>query len=182
MNCQAPMSFQWTREGGSLPVGRSQDNGFGLLLLTSVEEDDSGVYVCTVTAGIYSVQEKLELEVKDDRPETTTTTTTTTSSPEYYHHRYSPYRPRDEDSSYYYAHQHPETQHRQPHQGVYSDQRHHTADICPGLDVRLYCYGAYDSGNITFGAESLPADRLWPRASPWSSSVWSRGRSATSAL
>ena len=66
------MSFQWTREGGSLPVGRSEDNGFGLLLLTTVEEDDSGTYVCTVTAGIYSVEEKLELEVKDDRPETTT--------------------------------------------------------------------------------------------------------------
>ena len=128
-------------------MGRSQDNGFGLLLLTSVEEDDSGVYVCTVTAGIYSVQEKLELEVKDDRPETTTTTTTTTTpSPEYYHHRYSPYRPRDEDSSYYYAHQHPETQHRQPHQGVHSDQRHHTADICPGLDVRLYCYDVMIQG------------------------------------
>ena len=178
------MSFQWTREGGSLPVGRSQDNGFGLLLLTSVEEDDSGVYVCTVTAGIYSVQEKLELEVKDNRPETTTTTT---PSPEYYqggqdHHRYSPYRPRDEDSSYYYAHQLPETQHRQQHPSGYSDPRYHTADICPGLDVRLYCYGAYDSGNITFAAESLPADRLWPRASLWSSSVLSRGRSVTSAL
>ena len=130
------MSFQWTREGGSLPVGRSEVNGFGLLLLTSVEEDDSGTYVCTVTAGIYSVEEKLELEVKDDRPETTTTT----SAPEYYqdsqdHSRYNPYRPRNEDPSYHYAHQLPETQHREP-QPSYSDQRHHGADICPGLDVR----------------------------------------------
>ena len=134
---QAPMSFQWTREGGSLPQGRSQDNGFGLLVLTSVEEDDSGVYVCTVTAGIYSVQEKLELEVKEDRPETTSTT-----APEYHprgqeHHQYSPYR--DEDQGHYYAHQRPEIQHREPqHPGGYSDQRQQTADICPGLDVRFH--------------------------------------------
>ena len=136
------MSFQWTREGGSLPQGRSQDNGFGLLLLTSVEEDDSGVYVCTVTAGIYSVQEKLELEVKDDRPDTTTA-----AAPEYHprgqeHPRYSSYR--DEDPGHYYAHQRPETQQhpggysdpRQQHQQQQQQQHQQTADICPGLDVR----------------------------------------------
>ena len=66
---EAPMSFQWSRDGG-LPAGRSRDNGYGLLVLTSVEEIDSGTYVCTVSAGIYKVEEKMELKVED--PRTTT--------------------------------------------------------------------------------------------------------------
>ena len=42
--------------------------------------DDSGYYVCTVTAGIYSVQEKLELRVEEDPPPPATQETP------YHHH------------------------------------------------------------------------------------------------
>ena len=39
------MSFQWSREGGSLPAGRSEDTGFGLLVLTSVEVTSHSTYL-----------------------------------------------------------------------------------------------------------------------------------------
>ena len=32
---EAPMSFQWSREGGQLPKGWSRDNGYGLLVSTT---------------------------------------------------------------------------------------------------------------------------------------------------
>ena len=134
---QAPMSFQWTREGGSLPVGRSQDNGFGLLVLTSVEEDDSGTYVCTVTAGIYSVMEKLELAVEDDRPETTTPALGYDQRGQ----RYYPHRQRDEEPrhrQYYpYQQQESDTQNRETYPSENENRRYQTEDVCPGFDIRL---------------------------------------------
>ena len=42
------MSFQWSREGGSLPAGRSEDTGFGLLVLTSVEVTSHSRYLYSI--------------------------------------------------------------------------------------------------------------------------------------
>ena len=162
---EAPMSFQWSREGGALPVGRSQDNGFGLLVLTSVEEDDSGTYVCTVTAGIYSVVEKRELKVEEEP--TTTTTTTTTMDPRYlqrypyqYPNQHQYYQrptyhsipayqlsPQENSQSLYPKKEHRryeddrryptnEESRRYPSQ----DRRQHVSDeMCPSIDVRYIC-------------------------------------------
>ena len=46
-----PMRYKWSKEAGTLPAGRSSDSGLGILIIKSVEVDDSGTYVCTVTAG-----------------------------------------------------------------------------------------------------------------------------------
>ena len=61
---QDPLSFAWTKENGPLPPGRSTDSGYGILIITSVERDDSGTYVCTVTAGAFRVEERLQLQVE----------------------------------------------------------------------------------------------------------------------
>ena len=58
------MNFKWSKENGALPPGRSTDSGYGILIITSVETDDSGTYVCTVTAGAFKVQERLQLQVE----------------------------------------------------------------------------------------------------------------------
>ena len=65
---QDPMVFGWAKENGLLPGGRSRENGLGLLVISSVETDDSGTYVCTVTAGAFKVEESLQLDVRaEDR-------------------------------------------------------------------------------------------------------------------
>ena len=141
------MSFQWSREGGELPVGRSHDSGFGLLVLTTVEEEDSGTYVCTVTAGIYSVMEKLELKVEDDM---TTTTEAPFYSPDPYSYgRYSPpqrhypelyrgpatERPQHQPSYRRYPYN-PSPQQYQEHFGG-RNQDPRDQPQCPSVDVRV---------------------------------------------
>ena len=46
-----------------LPQGRAQDDGRGVLIITQVQSDDSGTYVCTATAGQFKVTERAELTV-----------------------------------------------------------------------------------------------------------------------
>ena len=58
------MVFAWTKENGELPPGRCSDSGYGLLIITAVETQDSGTYVCTVTAGTFEVKKALELQVE----------------------------------------------------------------------------------------------------------------------
>ena len=58
------MSFAWAKEKGELPPGRCTDSGFGVLIITAVEAEDSGTYVCTVTAGTFIVKQALELQVE----------------------------------------------------------------------------------------------------------------------
>ena len=58
------MSFAWAKEKGELPPGRCTDSGFGVLIITAVEAEDSGTYVCTVTAGTFMVKQALELKVE----------------------------------------------------------------------------------------------------------------------
>ena len=46
-----------------LPQGRARDNGSGVLIITQVQSDDSGTYVCTATAGQFVVTERAQLTV-----------------------------------------------------------------------------------------------------------------------
>ena len=55
--------MKWAKENGVLPPGRSQDDGRGVLIITQVQSDDSGTYVCTATAGQFMVTEKAQLTV-----------------------------------------------------------------------------------------------------------------------
>ena len=55
--------------------------------------DDSGYYVCTVTAGIYSVQERLELRVEEDPPPPVTTPPPRPQAQETPYHHHSRRRP-----------------------------------------------------------------------------------------
>ena len=61
--CQDPTSIVWARENGLLPVGRSTDDGQGLLVITSVRSEDSGTYICTATIGRYVKTETAILNV-----------------------------------------------------------------------------------------------------------------------
>ena len=54
----------WEKKNGELPPGRCTDSGLGLLVITSVEAQDSGTYVCTVTLGSFEVKKELELQVE----------------------------------------------------------------------------------------------------------------------
>merc|ERR1719209_759748 len=58
-----PLTISWAKENGVLPQGRAQDDGRGVLIITQVQSDDSGTYVCTVTAGQFKVTERAELIV-----------------------------------------------------------------------------------------------------------------------
>ena len=61
------MVFAWTKDNGELPSGRCSDSGYGLLIITAVESQDSGTYVCTVTAGTFEVKKALELQVEGQK-------------------------------------------------------------------------------------------------------------------
>jgi len=58
-----PLTIQWAKENGVLPQGRARDNGSGVLIITQVQSDDSGTYVCTATAGQFVVTERAQLTV-----------------------------------------------------------------------------------------------------------------------
>ena len=62
-----PLTIQWAKENGVLPQGRAQDNGRGVLIITQVQTDDSGTYVCTATAGQFRVTERAQLTVGRDQ-------------------------------------------------------------------------------------------------------------------
>jgi len=57
------LSITWAKENGVLPAGRATDNGRGVLIITQVQSDDSGTYVCTATAGQFVVTERAQLTV-----------------------------------------------------------------------------------------------------------------------
>jgi len=58
-----PPTIKWAKENGVLPAGRAQDDGRGVLIITQVQSDDSGTYVCTATAGQFTVTERAQLTV-----------------------------------------------------------------------------------------------------------------------
>jgi len=57
------LSIQWAKQSGLLPEGRATQDGAGLLIITQVQEADSGTYVCTATAGQFVVEKRKELVV-----------------------------------------------------------------------------------------------------------------------
>lgn len=63
---QDPLTITWAKENGVLPQGRAEDNGSGVLIITQVQSDDSGTYVCTATAGQFVVTERAQLTVGRD--------------------------------------------------------------------------------------------------------------------
>ena len=54
----------WAKKNGELPAGRCSDTGYGLLVITAVQTEDSGTYVCTATLGSFQVKKELELQVE----------------------------------------------------------------------------------------------------------------------
>lgn len=48
-----PLRVSWSKQGGSLPYGRTtEDTNNGILTITSVRESDSGTYICQASDGI----------------------------------------------------------------------------------------------------------------------------------
>ena len=67
LNCSATGDPQpiisWRKQGGQLPVGRSQQIN-GALVITNVQQSDAGNYICTATsAGVFIVETVSSLEI-----------------------------------------------------------------------------------------------------------------------
>ncbi|XP_071451008.1 basement membrane-specific heparan sulfate proteoglycan core protein [Hetaerina americana] len=65
LRAQIPVKISWSKEGGVLPPGRSQDDGNGVLVITDLRPSDSGGYLCEVTDGESVVTERAVLTVGD---------------------------------------------------------------------------------------------------------------------
>ena len=60
---QRPLKLNWYKEGGELPRDRASDNRQGLLVITNLRPEDSGIYVCTADDGLNVVTERATLNV-----------------------------------------------------------------------------------------------------------------------
>ncbi|XP_044164992.1 netrin receptor DCC-like isoform X2 [Acropora millepora] len=68
LNCSATGDPQpiisWRKQGGQLPVGRSQQIN-GALVITNLQQSDAGNYICTATsAGVFDVEAVTTLEIQ----------------------------------------------------------------------------------------------------------------------
>ena len=68
LNCSATGDPQpivsWRKQGGQLPVGRSQHIN-GALVITNLQQSDAGNYICTATsASVFDVEAVTALEIK----------------------------------------------------------------------------------------------------------------------
>ena len=68
LNCSATGDPQpiisWRKQGGQLPVGRSQQINGGLVI-TNLQQSDAGNYICTATsAGVFDVEAVTTLEIQ----------------------------------------------------------------------------------------------------------------------
>ena len=73
LNCSATGDPQpiisWRRQGGQLPVGRSQQIN-GTLVITNLQESDAGNYICTASsASVFTVEAVTALAINDKRGE-----------------------------------------------------------------------------------------------------------------
>lgn len=69
LNCSATGDPQpvisWRKEGGQLPVGRSQQNG-GALVIRAITMNETGNYVCVATnAGMFDVETVTNIDVQN---------------------------------------------------------------------------------------------------------------------
>ena len=68
LNCSAigdphPI-VSWRKQGGQLPVGRSQQIN-GELVITNLQQSDAGSYICTAaSAGVFDVEAVTTLEIQ----------------------------------------------------------------------------------------------------------------------
>ena len=68
LNCSATRDPQpiisWRKQGGQLPVGRSQQIN-GALVITNLQQSDAGNYICTATsASVFDVEAVTALEIQ----------------------------------------------------------------------------------------------------------------------
>ena len=68
LNCSATGDPQpivsWRKQGGQLPVGRSQQIN-GALVITNLQQSDAGNYICTATsASVFDVEAVTALEIQ----------------------------------------------------------------------------------------------------------------------
>ena len=68
LNCSATGDPQpiisWRKQGGQLPVGRSQQIN-GALVITNLQQSDAGIYICTATsASVFDVETVTFLEMQ----------------------------------------------------------------------------------------------------------------------
>ena len=71
LNCSATGDPQpiisWRKQGGQLPVGRSQQIN-GALAITHLQQSDAGNYICTAkSAGVFIVEAVTALEINDNK-------------------------------------------------------------------------------------------------------------------
>ena len=71
LNCSATGDphpiVSWRKQGGQLPIGRSQQIN-GVLVITSLQQSDAGNYICTATsAGVFTVEAVTALEIRDTK-------------------------------------------------------------------------------------------------------------------
>ena len=71
LNCSATGDPQpivsWRKQGGQLPVGRSQQINRALVI-TNFQQSDAGNYICTATsAGVFTVEAVTALEIRDTK-------------------------------------------------------------------------------------------------------------------
>ena len=68
INCSAngdpQPTISWRKQGGQLPVGRSQQIT-GALSITNIQQSDAGNYICAATsAGVFNVEAVILVEVR----------------------------------------------------------------------------------------------------------------------
>ena len=73
LNCSATgdpePTISWRKQGGQLPVGRSQQIN-GVLVITNLKQSDAGNYICTATsASVFNVEAVTALAINDKRGE-----------------------------------------------------------------------------------------------------------------
>ena len=71
LNCSATSDPQptitWRKQGGQLPLGRSQQIN-GVLVITNLQQGDAGNYICTAaSASVFIMEAVTALEINDKR-------------------------------------------------------------------------------------------------------------------
>ena len=71
LNCSAAgdpqPTISWRKQGGQLPVGRSQQIN-GALVITNLQLSDAGNYICTAaSAGVFIMEAVTAMEINDEK-------------------------------------------------------------------------------------------------------------------